>query len=223
MRRVSGVDRTGLDRGARARLDLHLRALDVGLWDYDIDADVLNCDIRWCEIMRIAEGTARRIADLRPFLHPEDVGPATVIDLDAVVGMIARDEHYHIDFRVVHPDGPIRWIRSVACLLVDTETGHRRAVGCVTDITDVRADTAATDDVALESNDGEDQADDSGLTEKELECLGWVSLGKTAWETAVITGRSQRTIEFHLTNAVRKLDATNKVHAAVTAIRRGLI
>ncbi|NWP61276.1 helix-turn-helix transcriptional regulator, partial [Escherichia coli] len=59
--------------------------------------------------------------------------------------------------------------------------------------------------------------------ERELECLRWVSLGKTAWETATIMGRSQRTVEFHLINATRKLSASNKIHAAVIAVRTGLI
>jgi DNA-binding CsgD family transcriptional regulator len=67
-------------------------------------------------------------------------------------------------------------------------------------------------------------ADGTGaLTAKELECLRWVSLGKTAWETAAIIGRSHRTVEFHLNNAVRKLDASNRVHAATIAIRLGLL
>lgn len=61
------------------------------------------------------------------------------------------------------------------------------------------------------------------LTDRELTCLRWVSLGKTAWETATIIGRSRRTVEFHLLNAMRKLGAVNKVHAAVIAVRQGLI
>ena len=35
-------------------------------------------------------------------------------------------------------------------------------------------------------------------------------------------GRSQRTVEFHLINATRKLSASNKIHAAVIAtVRKG--
>lgn len=61
------------------------------------------------------------------------------------------------------------------------------------------------------------------LTSKELECLLWVVLGKTAWETASIIGRSPRTVEFHLANAVKKLGAANKTQAAMLALRSGLI
>jgi DNA-binding CsgD family transcriptional regulator len=61
------------------------------------------------------------------------------------------------------------------------------------------------------------------LSEKEKECLLWVSAGKTADETAQIMGRSRRTIEYHINNAVRKLAASNKIHAVVIAIRSGIL
>lgn len=60
-------------------------------------------------------------------------------------------------------------------------------------------------------------AADVALTSKERECLFWVGMGKTSFETGVIIGRSARTIEFHLANAVKKLGASNKVHAAMIA------
>lgn len=61
------------------------------------------------------------------------------------------------------------------------------------------------------------------LTSKEVECLFWVKLGKTAWETAEIIGVSRRTVEFHLANSVKKLDASNKIHAAFIAFSMGII
>lgn len=61
------------------------------------------------------------------------------------------------------------------------------------------------------------------LTDRERVCLKWTSLGKTAWEIAQIIGRSKPTVEYHLQKAIRKLDATNKAHAATLARERGLI
>lgn len=75
---------------------------------------------------------------------------------------------------------------------------------------------------------GEAHAEEGGhappnpLTDKERECLFWVAVGKTAWETAKILSCSPRTVEFHLRNAARKLDASNKVHAAMIAFSRRL-
>lgn len=61
------------------------------------------------------------------------------------------------------------------------------------------------------------------LTEHERLCLSWTVRGKTAWEIARILGRSRPTIDFHLQKAMRKLDASNKIHAAFKALQAGLI
>jgi len=61
------------------------------------------------------------------------------------------------------------------------------------------------------------------LTEKELECLKWCKEGKTNWEIGEITSTSEKTIEFHLSNAIRKLGACNRITAVVIGIQSGLI
>ncbi|MER8975054.1 autoinducer binding domain-containing protein, partial [Mesorhizobium sp. M0800] len=43
------------------------------------------------------------------------------------------------------------------------------------------------------------------LTAREYECAQWAVRGKTAWEMGCILGITQRTAEFHLDNARRKL------------------
>lgn len=61
------------------------------------------------------------------------------------------------------------------------------------------------------------------LTEHERICLSWTIRGKTAWEISQILNRSRPTIDFHLQKAIRKLGATNKIHAAFKALQAGLI
>jgi DNA-binding CsgD family transcriptional regulator len=61
------------------------------------------------------------------------------------------------------------------------------------------------------------------LTTKELECLRWCKEGKTNWEIGEIMSTSEKTVEFHLSNAIRKLGACNRITAVVIAIRCGLI
>lgn len=207
-----------------------LKALGVGIWDYDIDADQLHCDERWHGLLGLAPGTVTTVADFARHVHPYDVETAVQVNLQAITDLIADDRRYHLDFRVVRADGTVRWWRSVASIVVD-ERGHRRAVGCVTDMTGAWQMAHARKHVsAYDAEPEEAEADPHDddplpepLTTKELDCLRWVSLGKTAWETATIIGRSRRTVEFHLLNAMRKLGAVNKVHAAVIAVRRKLI
>jgi len=61
------------------------------------------------------------------------------------------------------------------------------------------------------------------LTSREREVLHWTAQGKGCWETGHIVGISERTVKFHLQNAVVKLDAMNKTHAATKAAMLGLL
>jgi DNA-binding CsgD family transcriptional regulator len=61
------------------------------------------------------------------------------------------------------------------------------------------------------------------LTRRECQCLQWVALGKTVWETATILALSERTVRFYLDLARHKLGATNITHAVAKAIAIGLI
>lgn len=71
------------------------------------------------------------------------------------------------------------------------------------------------------SNEPEEEA--PLLTQRELECLKWVAVGKTAWETARIMCCSERTINFHVANVNAKLGVVNRRHAATRALTLGLI
>lgn len=219
------------------RLSLTLRALGAGLWDYDITSNTLYCNDRWYEILGLEARSDRIISieDFRSRIHPEDAEYATRIDFSQVSDLIANDERYHMEYRIVRPNGDIRWVKSVACLLRDN-ANHVRAVGSIIDITESQQTRSAKNaepepipkakakqGVRLPPRGSLDMHSDVRLSERERECLLWVSVGKTAWETAAILGRSQRTVEFHLTNAIRKLNAANKVHAAAIAIRNGIL
>jgi DNA-binding CsgD family transcriptional regulator len=61
------------------------------------------------------------------------------------------------------------------------------------------------------------------LTDRERDMLAWAARGKTASDTAEILKISDETVETHIRNAMRKLDATNKTHAVAKAIYLGLI
>lgn len=61
------------------------------------------------------------------------------------------------------------------------------------------------------------------LSPREVECLKWTAAGKTSWEASEILQTSQRTVEFHLRNAARKLDAVNRAQCVAEAMRYGII
>lgn len=61
------------------------------------------------------------------------------------------------------------------------------------------------------------------LTQREIECLAWVSEGKTSGELAEIVGLSEHTVNHYLLSATRKLDSVNRTQAVAKALRHGLI
>ncbi len=64
---------------------------------------------------------------------------------------------------------------------------------------------------------------DFKLTERELETLTWAARGKSSADVAVILGISERTVNFHLDNAMRKVGVATRVQAAVKCAMLGII
>ena len=61
------------------------------------------------------------------------------------------------------------------------------------------------------------------LTERELECLNWVALGKTDVQIGQIIHRVATTSRFHVENAMNKLGASNRAQAVAIAMQLGII
>lgn len=61
------------------------------------------------------------------------------------------------------------------------------------------------------------------VTPREIDCLLWAAEGKSDWEIATILGISRPTVLKHVRSARDKLDAMNRTHAVVKAMRRDLI
>lgn len=61
------------------------------------------------------------------------------------------------------------------------------------------------------------------LTLRESEVLKWSGVGKTIWEMSYIMGCSERTVNYHIANASRKLGSFSRQQAVGAALARGLI
>ena len=61
------------------------------------------------------------------------------------------------------------------------------------------------------------------LTARELECLKWAAEGLTTEQIADRVMISSATVNYHFNKVVAKLDAANRHHAAIKAVRLGLI
>jgi LuxR family transcriptional regulator, quorum-sensing system regulator CviR len=61
------------------------------------------------------------------------------------------------------------------------------------------------------------------ISSREKEVLNWMKQGKSSWETSVILGISERTVNYHVYNIMEKLAVTNRPQAVAAATRLGLI
>lgn len=58
------------------------------------------------------------------------------------------------------------------------------------------------------------------LTARQIEVLRWVAEGKTNQEIAIILDLSTRNVEYHVAEAVRKLNVTNRIQASAIYLSR---
>ncbi|MER9558033.1 LuxR family transcriptional regulator [Mesorhizobium sp. M0323] len=61
------------------------------------------------------------------------------------------------------------------------------------------------------------------LSPREKECILWTAKGKSSWEIGKIMGISVNTVNFHIKNVMRKMDAASRTTAAIKALKFGII
>jgi DNA-binding CsgD family transcriptional regulator len=55
------------------------------------------------------------------------------------------------------------------------------------------------------------------LSPREREVLKWLKHGKTSWDISVILRISERTVNYHVDNIMKKLDVTSRLQAVSEA------
>lgn len=68
-----------------------------------------------------------------------------------------------------------------------------------------------------------DRRAEAALTKREKEVLSWTADGFSSEAVAARMGLSASAVNYHITNACRKIGASNKVQAVALAIRRNLL
>jgi diguanylate cyclase (GGDEF)-like protein len=110
------------------RLGLALETSRIGVWEYDIETQVLVWDDRMNEIYGCPPGE-RQYTDWRDRLHPDDLARASE-DFRIAVEVTGR---YHSEYRVVTPTGKTRNIRAIGVVYKDPGA-TRKIVGVNWDV-----------------------------------------------------------------------------------------
>lgn len=114
------------------RLALATEAGHLGVWDYDYDTRQLICNHKWHDITGVPLTVVSPLEGLRQLVHPDDIDIA-VRQFAAVVDDL--DHEINTRFRILHPDGQVRWVETIGRLVENESLSSRRLLGVIKDIT----------------------------------------------------------------------------------------
>jgi PAS domain S-box-containing protein len=118
-------------RNVSERLQLAIRAADVGIWDWDIVNDRLTWDTTMYRLHGIsADQFGGAYEAWEAGLHPDDLQGAR----EAIQRALHGECDFNPEFRVVRPDGSIRYIKANALIQRDSEGRPLHMIGTNWDI-----------------------------------------------------------------------------------------
>jgi len=116
-------------RESEESLRLALTAAQMVVWDMDLPTNRVVCSANALDVWGLHEGTGEEFFAL---ILPDDRQQV----LQAAAGAMAGEQPYAQEFRVISPDGVVRWINSQGRVYLD-ETGQGvRLIGVSVDITE---------------------------------------------------------------------------------------
>ncbi len=120
-------------RNLSSRLHLALTSAHLGVWEWDIVHNKLSWDDRMFELYGLERAHFATIVDSwKTSIHPDDRA-ATVELLDAV---LRGEREFDTEFRVVHPNGAIVYLKANGVVLRDPDGKPARMLGVNADITE---------------------------------------------------------------------------------------
>src|SRR3954451_10193383 len=141
LRELAGTVAAELERGAltaeletsSVRLDLGFAAAQIGSFDWNIVTGALHFDDRLLELFGYSDETwLPHIDSFWARLHADDRAKAEV----AIARAIETVGDYEADYRVVQPDGSVRWVAARGRVLADPDGRPARMLGAAYDTTD---------------------------------------------------------------------------------------
>lgn len=122
-------------RDSRERLNGILNSLDDVVW---------SSTVKDCQPLYVSPSAetvyGRQVGDFfaRPSLWFDVVHPEDKQRVQSTVAQILKTGHYDYEYRIIRPDGSIRWLRDRARLVTDSFRNPLRLDGIASDITDLK-------------------------------------------------------------------------------------
>ena len=183
-------------RASEERRRLALDAAEIGMWNMEVASHAIQTDARF----RAIYGTTEECSDfsrLIAVIHPDDA-PAVQKSLAAAI-RLEDPTPYAVEYRVVHPDGSLRWIFAKGRSSIDGAGETRRVSsfnGTVADITDrkrsedaLRASESRSRTILDSITDGFFALDSNwrftymnAAGERSIDCTPGYLIGKCFWD-----------------------------------------
>jgi PAS domain S-box-containing protein len=120
-------------RESKQQLDLALGAAAMGVWDWDISSGKVQWAGEHASLFGVEmESFGGTIDDVQSYVHPDDREKGMQVFQRTLEGLQDFDNTY----RVIWPDGSVRWLRSSGKLICGTNGDPERIIGVTRDITE---------------------------------------------------------------------------------------
>ncbi|MBP0029614.1 PAS domain-containing protein [Roseofilum sp. Guam] len=120
------------------RLEIAVSSAQIGIWEWDVTHNVLTWDRRMYSLYGLDPSNSRNTVELwQNSLHPEDAPKA----IEAVQAALRGEKQFNTEFRILHPDGTMRWVYATAIVEQDGQGKPQRMIGINRDITQIKIDS----------------------------------------------------------------------------------
>ncbi len=150
---VTGIFLQGTDVSERVAGEIALRLSEealqqalsagdgIGSWDWDVPNDRVTSDLRFARMYGVDPDRAQHgvpIDDFMRSIHPEDAGRVQA----TIARALASGGGFSSEYRLVQPDGSIRWVNAQGRAMLDEDGTPLRLPGVSIDITRRKANEA---------------------------------------------------------------------------------
>ncbi len=127
------VEREAIIRESNDRQRLAIEAGHIGFWDWDIPGDRVSWSSRTYEFHGMEPGSfGGSVREFQKLIHPADAEGVE----QAIQTSLKTKQPYVVEFRIIRPNGEVRWITTRGQAIFDQEGRPSRMLGASLDVTD---------------------------------------------------------------------------------------
>ncbi len=134
LNRQSRIEQQLAERSTVLAAAQDIAGLGHYIYDDDVD-DMVYCSETFAAVYgRSQEEVQKSVSDTLQFIHPDDRESANTIFNEAS----DNRSDYVVDYRIIRPDGEIRFVREAGIYVEDRKGKTARSIGTLLDLTDLR-------------------------------------------------------------------------------------